>query len=236
MTVTMMKANVQPPPLFLPGSAFFPSSADWGNFDDDSSIDSMSSISTTCEAAEDMRTFAATFDQTVVVYLFDNQQCDCGGCNALQPHHAGVEKDVITQKIFDTFDTLLTVLLLSRGVTAQTALLLMSQLEQYNHDEIEKNIIPSSKELVPWQGNNHHCSHDHDSLPTFQVLDDDNKIAADEADCAPLPTFLVQPREGLLLPATKRARVTPMSSPFRGDSEIIPPLYISVPNPLNHDD
>ena len=218
-----MKANAQPPPLFLPGSAFFPSSADWGHFDDTSSVDSMSTmstISTTFEAADDMQAFAASFDQTVVVYLFDPQQRDFSGCNTLQPHHG----DGVDQKTIDTINDIN--LLVSQGVTPQTALLLMSQLEQYNHDEIEKkNIIPSSKELIPWQGNHY----SYDSLSNMiAALFTQYAAAKDDDDDAPLPTFLVQPREGFLLPPdAKRARVTPMS---------IPPLYIKVPNPLDHHD
>jgi len=242
-TMTMKATNTQPPPLFLPDSAFFPSlnkddenHFNWAQeedeavdpyFDDTSSVDSMSTITTTYEASDDMFEFVVAFDHPcVVVYLLDHQEDERDNyCNTLQPHYRGGGVGVSDIK--------------EDNINTKVALLLMTQLEKYYHVPLPKmpiavkqdtSIIPLSKDSS-WRGNHY----SYDSLPTFRVPDANN---IDDSD-APLPTYLVRPRKGYhdaSAPAAKRFRVTPMSSPLRGSPAFIPPVYISVPNPLVHHD
>lgn len=229
-----MKANLQPPPLLLPASSHEENEEeeDWGQFEDDVSISSMSTISTTCEAADDIRMFATTFDQTqtVVVCLMDQHQRDKVSCNTLQPHHGGGVKDLV----MDIIDTASGIIdhheIETKRVTVPTAILLMSNLKKYNHEDIDQNDIIAPLE----KSRNHTSNHDFHLLPIVQESDV-GKILP--------PEFLVQPREGFLLsptPAKKRARVTPVSSPTRDtlhdDPELIPSLDVSVPNPIGHQD
>lgn len=222
----MMKAtNAQPPPLLLPASAYSPYPNYWEAADDDfedetGSIDSMSTITTTCEAADDMIEFVVAFDHPcVVVYLFGQQPRDCY-CNTLQPHYGAV--DVVSDIKEDIIDT-------------KVALLLMTQLEKYHHVHAllpkvvqDASIIAPASKDSSWRG--YHYSYE--SLPTFRVPDDENKYRIDGG--APLPKYLVRPRNGYQVPAPKRFRVTPESSPLRASPACIPPVYISVPNPLAH--
>jgi hypothetical protein len=231
--MTTMKANLQPTPLPLPCSAN-EEEEDWGQFEDDVSISSMSTISTTCEAADDIRMFETTFDQTqtVVVYLIDQHQRDKVSCNTLQPHHGGGVKDLVMDIIDTASDIIDYHEKEIKRVTVPTAILLMSNLKEYNHEDIDQNdnIVPLEKK----KSRNHASNHDFHLLPIVQ--------ASDVGKILP-PDFLVQPREGFLLsysPAKKRARVTPVSSPTRDtlhdDPELIPSLDVSVPNLLGHQD
>jgi hypothetical protein len=229
---TMKEANLQPPPLLLPCSASHEENEeeDWGQFEDDVSISSMSTISTTCEAADDIRMFETTFDQTQTVVV-DQHQRDKVSCNTLQPHHGGGVKDLV----MDIIDTASGIIEYhekeTKRVTVPTALLLMSNLKEYNHeDDIDQNdnIVPLEK------SRNHTSNHDFYLLPIVQE--------SHVGEILP-PDFLVQPREGFLLsysPAKKRARVTPVSSPTRDtlhdDPELIPSLDVSVPNPIGYQD
>lgn len=223
--MTMKATNALPPPLLLPASAYSPDinywEADDRDSDDTGSIDSMSTIATTCEAADDMIEFVVAFDHPcVVVYLLEDQrQPRDFYCNTLQPHFGRGSVDFVKEDMIDT----------------KVALLLMAQLERYHHVLLPKVvqdasiIAPASKDDSSWRG--HHCSFE--SLPTFRVPDDENehnKIVGG----APLPAYLVRPKKGYQAPAPapKRFRVTPESSPLRVSPTFIPPVYISVPNPL----
>eukprot|EP00574_Skeletonema_japonicum_P002648 CAMPEP_0201730750 /NCGR_PEP_ID=MMETSP0593-20130828/23367_1 /ASSEMBLY_ACC=CAM_ASM_000672 /TAXON_ID=267983 /ORGANISM="Skeletonema japonicum, Strain CCMP2506" /LENGTH=238 /DNA_ID=CAMNT_0048223367 /DNA_START=9 /DNA_END=725 /DNA_ORIENTATION=- len=237
--MTMKATNVQPPPLLLPASAYSPyhhnrddihywEAADDYDFDDTGSIDSMSTITTTCEAADDMIEFVVTFDHPcVVVYLLDQPQQPRDGycCNALQPHYDNGAFGVSNSKEY--------------VINTKVALLLVTQLEKYHPVLLPRatapvpvvqdaSIIARSKHSS-WQG--YHYSYE--SLPTFRVPDDINNKCVGGA---PLPTYLVRPRKGYQVPASKRFRVTPECSPLCGSPAFIPPVYISVPNPLAHID
>jgi hypothetical protein len=236
--IMMMNSNEAPPPppLVLPGSAFFPSPQindddenhpyiwsekeeddDSDDNDDDDDTSSLSTISTTCEAAEDMVDFAVAFDYPCVVVYFLKKNNNY--YNTLQPHH-GACRSVNA----------------NHGVSPIVALLLLRKLEESPpvpqtivvvHDDAVDQDANSLRDDDAWRAN--HCSYD--SIPTFGVPDD----IIDDKSPPPLPTFLVSPRSPHVVPGLKkRARITPLSSPSRPSSSALltPPPPASNSSPI----
>ena len=204
MTVT--NAPQPPPPLFLPGSAFFPWAEKGSDYDDDDDdiASTTSSITTSCELADDIIEFVAAFHHPcVVVYLLNKnnneqkQPVSVSDCNIA---------DVISTKV---------------------ALLLMRNMEQcYPQKKIHDVDQPS---VNSWLVNHHH-NYSYDSLPTFSFSSSDDDAPLPTYLVVPKMGYHVPNN------AAKRARVTPTSSPARDPSGFIPPVYINVPNPLIHED
>jgi hypothetical protein len=258
-TMMMMNANEPPSPLRLPASAFFPSTKindddirhyilwsekeeddaaeedfdydDYDYDDDTGSMSSLSTITTTCEAADDMIEFVAAFDHPcVVVYLRKNQQQQQREYyNTLQPHHHG--GGLKSQRVNEVISTKVALLLLRHLEQSPPPPQKTTRIHDVEDDqEEEKNSLRDA-----WQANHH----SYDSLPTFGVPDDEN--VDDTTHYPPLPKFLVSPRKGYHFPpiigggrATKRPRITtPLScSPSPRNTFTPPVYYISVPNPL----
>ena len=215
-----MKATIkQPSPFHLPGATIFPSREkdgevdhlDWdcSDFGDTGSIDSLSTISTTFEAADDMLDFVIGFDYPCVVVYFLDSTYHRAYHNALQPYWYNNVFNVINTSMAND---------------------VMNRLERHQHVPLlqqGRSIIHQSIDS-PRQRQGDHFSFE--QRPAFQ------EVLSDYADEVPLPTYLVRPRKGSQFPAMKRSSVRSLITPLPDTPAFIPPVYVSVPNPMAHQD